>query len=110
MRPAPGRKWEHRVVWQREGRGRRTAIFQSWDAACRKFAAVVATDEAKVGTTMDTLPDLVGPPIIEQRRCDPWETAPYQPEATPRQSVIDELVYRFAPRGHVEHEPDEGTF
>lgn len=102
--------WEYRVVWQREGRRRQTRIVQSWEAACRKFAAIVATDEAKVGTTMDTLPDLVGVPVIEQRRCTPWEDAPFQPDATPRQTVVQELAYRFTPRGHVEYEPDEVPF
>lgn len=101
---------EFRVVWQREGRRRQMRIFQSWDAACRKFAGIVATDAAKVGTTMDTLPDLVGPPFIEQRRCEPWETAPFQPDAEPRESVVRELSYRFTPRGHAEYEPDEVPF
>lgn len=86
---------EYRVVWQREGRRRQTRIFQSWPAAYRKFAAVVATDEAKKGTPMGTLPDLVGPPVIEVRRCSPWEPQDGQPDPTPNASVVESLAWRF---------------
>lgn len=88
---------EFRVVWQREGRRRQTRIFQSWDAACRKFAAIVAADAAKTDTHMDTLPDLVGVPVIESRKCEPWAEHEYQPPPEPSDSVVRELAFRWGP-------------
>lgn len=86
---------EYRVVWQREGRRRQTAIFQSWTSACRKMQGILATDQAKIGTRMETLPDLVGPPVLEVRECSPWEANAYQPYGEPAEHVVREMRWHF---------------
>lgn len=87
---------EFRVVWKREGRQRSTRIFQSWDAACRKAAGIVALEAVKDETTYDTLPDLEEPPTIEQRSVGDWETNPYYVPGPPQEGAMREMRYLYA--------------
>lgn len=86
---------EFRVVWKREGRNRSTRIFQSWSAACRKAAGIVALDAVKADTTYDTLPDLEEPPIIEERHVGDWEKNPWYAPSEPQEGVMQEMRYMF---------------
>lgn len=70
---------EYRVTWRREGRKRTTKIFQTWDAACRKQRGILVLEEVKAETSLETMPDLAEPPVIQSREVGTWEEHPHQP-------------------------------
>jgi hypothetical protein len=73
---------EFRVRWQREGRGQGSRVYQTWDAAYRRYLTIKCWDDVKEGTRYKDMPDLVFV-VLESREVPAWEPHPWPPVVTP---------------------------
>ena len=72
---------EFRVRWRREGRGQGTRIYQTWDAAYKRYCTIKCWDDVKTGTRYENMPDLEFV-VLESREAPAWEPHQFQPEIT----------------------------
>jgi len=72
---------EFRVRWQREGRGQVTRIYQTWDAAYKRYCTIKCWDDVKDGTRYDDMPDLKFV-VLESREVPDWQPHQFQPDIT----------------------------
>lgn len=99
---------EFRVVWTREGRRQSTRIYQGWSSACRKAQGILALEAVKAETRFETMPDLVEPPVIQQRTVGDWEQNPYYEPSEPSEGTKKEMLYIYGD-GDAPTEPKEAA-
>lgn len=62
---------EFRVSWQRVGQARKRSLYQTRAAAVR-CAERQASARDEMDWLPEPLPELTGPPVIEEREVGPW--------------------------------------
>jgi hypothetical protein len=72
---------EFRVRWRREGRGQGTRVYQTWEAAWKRYCTIRCWDDVKEGSRYADMPDLEFV-VLESREVPAWEPHPFQPEVT----------------------------
>lgn len=85
---------EFRVRWRREGRGQGSRVYQTWDAAYKRYCTIKCWDDVKEDTRYDNMPDLEFV-VLESREVPAWEPHPFQPEITDhyRQRTREGILY-----------------
>jgi hypothetical protein len=78
---------EFRVRWRREGRGQGTRVYQTWEAAWKRYCTIKCWDDVKEGSRYADMPDLEFV-VLESREVPAWEPHPFQPDVRARMRLV----------------------